>query len=49
MEFAVLEISQPQLKKEFVGMGLEVVGEGTPAHLAKLMVQLELLATIKAA
>jgi hypothetical protein len=37
------------LIKEFVGMGLEVVGEGTPAHLANLMVQLELLARIKAA
>jgi hypothetical protein len=30
-------------------MGLEVVGEGTPMHLANLMVQLELLARIKVA
>jgi hypothetical protein len=30
-------------------MRLEVVGEGTPVHLANLMVQLELLARIKVA
>jgi hypothetical protein len=30
-------------------MGLEVVGEGTPVHLANLMVQSELFARIKAA
>jgi hypothetical protein len=30
-------------------MGLEVVGKGMPVHLANLMVQLELLARIKAA
>jgi hypothetical protein len=30
-------------------MGLEVVGKGTPVHLANLMVQLELVARIKAA
>ena len=49
MELATLGISQPQLIKEFAGMGLEVLGEGTPVHLANLMVQLELLAKIKAA
>ena len=48
LELAALRISQPQLIKEFVGMGLEVVGEGTPAHLANLMVQPKLLARIKA-
>ena len=30
-------------------MGLEVVGEGMPIHLANLMVQSELLTRIKAA
>ena len=30
-------------------MGLEVVGKGTPVHLANLMVQLELPVRIKAA
>ena len=49
MELATLGISQPQLIKEFTGMGLEVVGEGTPVHLANLLVQLELLTRIKAA
>jgi hypothetical protein len=49
VELAALGISQPQLIKEFTGMGLEVVGEGTPIHLANLMVQLELLARIKVA
>jgi hypothetical protein len=48
VELATLGISQPQLIKEFVGMRLEVVGEGTPGHLANLMVQSELLARIKA-
>jgi hypothetical protein len=37
------------LIKELVGMGLEVVGEGTPINLANLMVQSQLLAKIKAA
>jgi hypothetical protein len=36
------------LIKEFAVMGLEVEGEGMPAHLANLMVQSELLARIKA-
>jgi hypothetical protein len=49
VEFAALGISQPQLIKELTGMGLEVVGEGMPVHLANLMVQSELLARIKAA
>jgi hypothetical protein len=49
VELAALGISQSQLIKEFVGMGLEVVDKGTPAHLANLMVQPELLARIKAA
>ena len=49
VELAALEISQPQLIKEFAGMRLEVVGESTPAHLANLMVQSELLARIKVA
>jgi hypothetical protein len=49
VELASLGISQPQLIKEFARMGLEVVGKGTPGHLANLMVQLELLARIKAA
>jgi hypothetical protein len=49
VEFAALGISQPQLIKELTGMGLEVVGEGMPIHLANLMVQSELLARIKAA
>ena len=48
VEFAALGISQPQLIKEFVRMGLEVVDEGTLVHLANLIVQLELLARIKA-
>jgi hypothetical protein len=47
IELATLKISQPQLIKKFAGIGLEVVGEGTPAHLANLMVQPELLARIK--
>jgi hypothetical protein len=37
------------LIKELAGMGLEVLGEGTPVHLANLMVQSELLARIKVA
>jgi hypothetical protein len=45
---AALGISQPQLIKEFTRMGLEVVGEGMPVHLANLMVKSELLARIKA-
>jgi hypothetical protein len=49
VELATLGISQPQLIKELVGMGLEVVGEGTPINLANLMVQSQLLAKIKAA
>jgi hypothetical protein len=49
MELAALGISQPQLIKELTGMGLEVVGEGMPVHLANLMVQSELLTRIKAA
>jgi hypothetical protein len=49
VELAALGISQPQLIKELTGMGLEVVGEGIPVHLANLMVQSELLARIKAA
>jgi hypothetical protein len=49
VELVTLGISQPQLIKELVGMGLEVVGKGTPVHLANLMVQLELVARIKAA
>ena len=48
LELAALEISQPQLIKEFVGMGLEVVGEDTSVHLANLMVQSKLLGRIKA-
>jgi hypothetical protein len=48
VELAALGISQPQLIKELIGMGLEVVGEGTPVHLANLMVQSKLLARIKA-
>ena len=39
VELAALGISQPQLIMEFARMGLEVVGEGTPRHLANLMVQ----------
>jgi capsule polysaccharide export protein KpsE/RkpR len=39
MELAAFGISQPQLIKEFIGMRLEVVGEGTPAYLVSLMVQ----------
>jgi hypothetical protein len=49
MELAALGISQPQLIKVLTGLRLEVVGEGTPIHLPNLMVQLELLARIKAA
>jgi hypothetical protein len=49
VELAALGISQPQLVKELTGMGLEVVGEGIPVHLANLIVQLELLARTKAA
>jgi hypothetical protein len=49
VELAALGISQPQLVKELAGMALEVVGEGTPIHLANLMVQSKLLARIKAA
>jgi hypothetical protein len=49
VELAVLRIFQPQLIKELARMGLEVVGKGTPVHLANLMVQSELLARIKAA
>jgi hypothetical protein len=37
-ELAAQGISQPQLIKELTGMGLEVVGEGMPVHLANLMV-----------
>ena len=48
VELVALGISQPQLINEFVGMGLEVVGEGTPVHLANLMIQSELLVRIKA-
>jgi hypothetical protein len=39
VELAALEISQPRLIKELIGMGLEVVGKGMPVHLANLMVQ----------
>ena len=46
---AALGISQPQMIKEFSRMGLEVVGEGAPIHLANLAVQSELLARIIAA
>jgi hypothetical protein len=46
VELAALGISQPQLIKQFAGVGLEVVGEGTPIHLT---VQSKLLARIKAA
>jgi hypothetical protein len=49
VELAALGISLPRLIKELTGMGLEVVGEGMPVHLANLMVQLKLLARIKAA
>jgi hypothetical protein len=49
VELATLGISQPRLIKELTGMGLEVVGEGIPVHLVNLIVQLELLAKIKAA
>jgi hypothetical protein len=49
VELAALGISQPQLIKELTGIGLEVIGEGMPVHLANLMVQSELLARIKAA
>jgi hypothetical protein len=48
VELAAHGISQPRLIKELIGMGLEVVGEGMPIHLANLMVLLELLARIKA-
>jgi hypothetical protein len=49
VELASLGISQPQLIREFAGIRLEVVGKGTPTHLANLMVQPELLERIKAA
>jgi hypothetical protein len=49
MELAALRISQPQLIKELTRMGLEVLGEGMPIHLANVMVQSKLLARIKAA
>jgi hypothetical protein len=49
VELAALGISQPQLIKELVGIGLEVVGEGTPIHLTNLMVHSELFARIKVA
>jgi hypothetical protein len=49
VELAALGISQPRLIKELTRMGLEVVGEGTPVHLANLMVQSELLTRIKEA
>ena len=39
IELAALRISQPQLIKEFAGVELKVVGEGTPIHLANLAVQ----------
>jgi hypothetical protein len=38
VELAALGISQPQLIKELTGMGLKVVGDGMPVHLANLMV-----------
>jgi hypothetical protein len=38
VKLAALGISPPQLIKELAGMGLEVVGEGTPIHLVNLMV-----------
>jgi hypothetical protein len=44
VELAALGISQPQLIKELTRMGLEVVGQGMPVHLANLIVQSELLA-----
>jgi hypothetical protein len=49
VELTALGISQPQFIEELVGMGLEVIGEGTLVHLANLMVQLELVVRIKAA
>ena len=49
VELAALGISQPQLMKELTGIGLEVVGEGIPVHLANLTIQLKLLTRIKAA
>ena len=49
LELATLGISQPQLIKELIGMGLEVVGNVMPVHLANLMVRSKLLARIKAA
>ena len=48
VELVALGISQPQLIKEFARMGLEVLSEGAPAHLANLIVQPKLLARIKA-
>ena len=48
VELAAHGISQPYLIKEFTGMGLEVVGEGMPVHLADL-VQSKLLTRIKVA
>jgi hypothetical protein len=47
VELATLGIFQSQLIKEFARMGLEVVGEGAPAHLTNLMVLSDLLARIK--
>ena len=47
VELAALGISQAQLIKEFAGIGLEVVSEGMPAHLANMMVQVEMLERIK--
>jgi hypothetical protein len=38
VELAALGISQPQLIKELIRMGLEVVGKGTSVHLANVMV-----------
>ena len=49
VELAALGISQPQLIKEFPRIGLEVVSEGTPVHLANLTVHSELLTRIKTA
>ena len=49
VELADLRIFQPHLIKEFARMGLEIISNGMLAHLTYLMVQLELLARIKAA
>jgi hypothetical protein len=48
VELTTLKISQPRLIKELTRMRLELIGEGMPVHLAKLMVWSELLARIKA-